>query len=129
MNAKLWRQAAAITRCFYVLAAVAAIAYAKPAEAAMITIEARGTVTAVTLQGGGLELYFPSVPKIGDSYIFRYTYESTTPDAAPADLSQGLYTNALTALSLSVVLNPTFNFPTLPRPSNLVEIGNTGAGD
>jgi len=97
--------------------------------AAPITIEATGIVTSVVLQGGGLALYFPSVPKVGDSYTFRYTYESTTPDAVPADLSQGIYTNALTALSLTVGSNPAFDFPTLPQPQNSIEIGITGQGD
>jgi hypothetical protein len=126
MNTRAYRAADLISGVI----ATAAIFVASPASlAAPITIEATGTVTSVTLQGGSLELYFPSVPKVGDSYTFRYTYESTTPDAVPADLSQGIYANALTALSLTVGSNPAFDFPTLPQPQNNIEIGNTGTGD
>lgn len=97
-----------------------------PPPSSTITIEVTGIVTEVTEQGGGMDRYFPVLPVVGDSYVFRYTFDPTVPDSVPNDLALGLYTNALTALSLRIGTNPAFAFATEPRPANRIEIGNGG---
>lgn len=87
----------------WVLASVALTASAQAAMAAPITFTYTGLrISRMNYEPSGGSLSALQEFAVGDPATFSITFESTTPDALPSDPAQGLYTDAIVSLTVTL---------------------------